>query len=83
MAITVTAEQLATIKDEELRYPVTIGWSDEDGCYIAQAPDLPGCLADGPTYEAAAAWEAMRIWLYVAREEGWTIPRPSVASAAA
>ena len=80
----ISAQQLAAVSDEELRYPVTITWSDEDRRYIARVHELPGCMADGLTYEAAAAEarKVMRLWLYVAREEGRAIPQPSAASAA-
>ena len=33
------------------RYEVIIYRSDEDQAYIAEAPELPGCAADGPTYQ--------------------------------
>jgi predicted RNase H-like HicB family nuclease len=37
----------------EPRYEIIIYWSDEDGAFIAEVPELPGCAADGVTYEAA------------------------------
>ena len=37
----------------ELRYEIDLFWSEEDQAYIAEVPELPGCMADGPTYEAA------------------------------
>ena len=35
------------------KYEVIIYWSEEDGAFIAEVPELAGCMADGPTYEAA------------------------------
>ena len=29
------------------RYEIVVYWSDEDDCYIAEVPELPGCMADG------------------------------------
>jgi predicted RNase H-like HicB family nuclease len=41
--------------EANLRYRVLISWSDEDGAFIAEVPELPGCAADGRTYQEAVA----------------------------
>jgi predicted RNase H-like HicB family nuclease len=63
----------------ELRYPVTILYSEEDGGYIAIAPDLKGCSAFGETpQEALNELEvAMDLWLEVARKDAAPIPEPT------
>lgn len=60
------------------RFEVVIYWSDEDGCYLADVPELPGCIAHGASYQEALAnaEAAMTHWLEVARELGRTIPQP-------
>ncbi len=60
------------------RYEVIIYWSDEDGAFVAEVPQLPGCMAHGPTYEAAltSAQEAIGLWIDTAREFGDPIPEP-------
>ncbi len=60
------------------KYEVIIYWSEEDGVFVAEAPQLPGCAAHGPTQEAAlaSAQEAIRLWLDTAREFGDPIPEP-------
>jgi predicted RNase H-like HicB family nuclease len=52
--------------------------SDEDGAFIAEVPELPGCAADGPTrQEALAAVEVViSEWLETARELGRPVPKP-------
>ena len=62
----------------DLRYEVIIYWSAEDEAFIAEVPELPGCAADGPTYEAALANVRVVIdeWIETARELGRTIPEP-------
>ena len=37
------------------RYEIIIYWSDEDQTYIAEVPELPGCMADGTSYQEALA----------------------------
>ena len=61
-----------------IRYQITICWSDDDGAYIAEVPELPGCLADGRTYqEALAAAEiAIEEWIESAHDLGRAIPVP-------
>ncbi len=59
-------------------YHINIFFSDEDGGYIADFPDLKGCTAFGATpedalHEGMAAKEA---WLAVAQAEGLPIPAP-------
>jgi predicted RNase H-like HicB family nuclease len=63
---------------DELRYEIDLFWSEEDQAYIAEVPELPGCMADGPTYGAAlqAAEVVIREWIETARELGRPIPQP-------
>ncbi len=37
------------------KYEIIIYWSEEDGAFIAEVPELAGCLADGATYQEALA----------------------------
>lgn len=64
------------------RYPMQVAWSEEDGCWVAKAVDLPGCWAHGATPEDAVRelGEAMRAWLETARERGIAVPEPSSIS---
>lgn len=60
------------------RHSLLLYWSDEDNVFIADVPELPGCMAHGDTREEALAnaQEAMDFWLRVARERGREIPEP-------
>jgi predicted RNase H-like HicB family nuclease len=60
------------------RYEIILYWSKDDGAYIAEVPELPGCAADGPTYQEAlrAAEVVIREWLETARDLGRPIPEP-------
>jgi predicted RNase H-like HicB family nuclease len=60
----------------EFRYEVIIYWSDEDDAFIAEVPELPGCAADGATYQEAIANAEVVIqeWVETARELGRSIP---------
>ncbi len=62
------------------KYAIVIFWSDEDDLYLAYAPELPGCMAHGDTYEDAlkSIGEAMELWLEVAREFKDRVPEPKV-----
>jgi predicted RNase H-like HicB family nuclease len=59
-------------------YSVFIIWSKEDGAFLAQVPELAGCVADGPTREEALANAkiAAQIWIDTAKEMGREIPEP-------
>jgi len=60
------------------KYEIIIYWSDEDGAFIAEVPELAGCMADGASYAeaVAAAQEAIALWIETAAEEGRPIPKP-------
>lgn len=60
------------------KYEVIIYWSEADSTYIAEMPELPGCMADGPSMgEALAAVEQVaREWIETAQELGRAIPVP-------
>jgi len=60
------------------RYEVIIYWSDEDEAFIAEVPELAGCLADGATYQEALSnvEVVIREWLETAKELGRSIPEP-------
>ena len=60
------------------KYEIILYWSSEDGAFIAEVPELPGCAADGATRQEALANVELVIaeWLETARELGRPIPQP-------
>jgi predicted RNase H-like HicB family nuclease len=64
--------------DSAFKYEVIIYWSHEDEAFIAEVPELPGCAADGATYqEALANLELVSLeWIETARELGRDVPEP-------
>ena len=60
------------------RYEVIIFWSAEDEAFVAEVPELPGCMAHGDSYESALAeaQQAIALWIETAREFGDPIPQP-------
>lgn len=60
------------------KYEIIIYWSDDDQAYIAEVPELAGCMADGETYQDALANAEVIIqeWIETAKELGRTIPEP-------
>lgn len=61
-----------------LRYEVIIYWSEPDEAFIAEVPELPGCAADGPSYQKAVAAVQVVIneWIETAKALGRPIPKP-------
>lgn len=61
-----------------MNYEVIIYRSEADQAFIAEAPELPGCMADGPTKAAAlrAVEVVAREWIETAKALGRTIPTP-------
>ena len=60
------------------KYEVIIYWSKDDQAFIAEVPELPGCAADGATYqEALASLETIiQEWIETAKDLGRPIPEP-------
>jgi predicted RNase H-like HicB family nuclease len=58
------------------KYEIIIFWSDEDKSFIAEVPELPGCMADGKTYQKALSNAEIIIneWIETAKELGREIP---------
>ncbi|WDN87635.1 hypothetical protein BuS5_00603 [Desulfosarcina sp. BuS5] len=58
------------------KYEIIIFWSDEDKSYIADVPELPGCMADGKTYQEAISNAEIIIneWIETAKELDREIP---------
>ena len=61
-----------------IKYELIIYWSDQDHSFVVEVPELPGCMADGETYELAVVNAKLVIeeWLETARELGRPIPQP-------
>ncbi len=59
-------------------YEIIIYWSDEDDAFVAEVPELPGCMADGKTYQEAVANVEVIVkeWVQTAKELGRPIPQP-------
>ena len=64
--------------NKNAKYLTRIYWSDEDEAYVAEVPDLPGCVSHGATLPDAAAniQEAMELWLESASRHDDPIPEP-------
>jgi len=64
--------------DESVKYELIVYWSEDDEAYIVEVPELPGCMADGETYEKAIqnALDVIGEWIETAKELGRSIPAP-------
>ena len=60
------------------KYEIIIYWSDEDNSFVAEVPELPGCMADGKSYQEAVsnAEIVIKEWIETAKEQGRPIPQP-------
>jgi len=61
-----------------IKYELIIYWSDEDDSFVVEVPELPGCMADGESYEQAVAnaRQVIEEWIETARDLGRLIPEP-------
>ena len=62
----------------EIKYELIVYWSDEDSAFVVDVPELPGCMADGQTYEEAVknAQVVIEESIETARELGRDVPVP-------
>lgn len=60
------------------KYEIIIYWSEDDQAFVADVPELPGCMAHGDTYDTALAniKDAMNLWINTAKEFNDPIPVP-------
>ena len=60
------------------KYEIIIYWSAEDDAFIAEVPELPGCMAHGASHEAALGniKTAIELWIKTAKEFNDLIPQP-------
>ena len=60
------------------KYEIIIFWSAEDEAFVAEVPELPGCMADGGSYQEALAnaQQIIQEWIATARELGRPVPEP-------
>ena len=60
------------------KYEIILYWSEADEAFVAEVPQLPGCMAHGDTQEAAldSVNRAMDLWIDTAREFGDPVPEP-------
>ena len=64
--------------ESDVKYETILYWSSEDEALIAEVPELPGCSADGATYQEALTngEQIVREWIETASELGRPIPKP-------
>jgi len=60
------------------KYEIIIYWSEDDNAYIAEVPELPGCMADGKSYQEVLTnvEEVIQGWIETANSLGRPIPQP-------
>jgi predicted RNase H-like HicB family nuclease len=63
---------------EPHKYELNVYWSTEDAVFVAEVPELPGCMAHGPTPTDAVRCveEAIALWIDTALEDGIAVPEP-------
>lgn len=63
---------------DQYHYEIIIYWSEEDSAFLAEVPELTGCMADGDTYAQALANVQAIItqWIETAKELGRVVPEP-------
>ena len=61
-----------------MKYEIILYWSEDDGAYIAEVPELAGCMADGSTAQEALqnVEQIAQEWIETARELGRPVPEP-------
>lgn len=61
-----------------IKYELIVYWSADDEAFVVEVPELPGCMADGQTYEQAVANARLVIeeWIETAKDLGRPIPEP-------
>ena len=61
-----------------LQYEIIVYWSEQDNFYVAEVPELPGCVTDGPSYQEALsnAETAIQEWIDTAKSLGKEVPEP-------
>jgi predicted RNase H-like HicB family nuclease len=69
----------------EHRYEVSIYWSEDDSAFIAEVPELPGCMSDGATHAEALAnvERIIQEWIETAEQLGRPVPEPKGRAAPA
>ena len=62
----------------ENKYEIIIFWSDEDTAFVADVPELPGCMAHGLSHVEALenAQQAIELWIQTAQDLGRSVPEP-------
>ena len=62
----------------KFKYEVIIYWSQEDKAFIAEVPELPGCVADSQNYQEALDNVGLIVqeWIETAKQLGRNIPKP-------
>lgn len=60
------------------KYEIILYWSEEDNAYVAEVPELAGCMADGATAKDALqnVEQVIQEWIETAQELGRSIPAP-------
>ena len=60
------------------KYEIILFWSEDDQDFVAEVPELPGCIAHGDSQESAltSVNEAIALWITTAEELGRTVPTP-------
>jgi predicted RNase H-like HicB family nuclease len=70
--------EIINLQRVSMKYEIIIYWSEADGAFIAEVPELPGCSADGSTKAKAlvAVEKIAREWIETAKELGRPVPEP-------
>lgn len=65
------------------KYELSVYWSGEDRVFVAEVPDLPGCMAHGstPTDAVRSVAAAIALWIDTARADGVAVPEPRMRPA--